>query len=34
MQPQDWLRADRQPIFILVLGVVGVWMVTKSLGKG
>ena len=33
MQLQDWLRADRRAIFVVVLGVVGVWMVTNGLGK-
>jgi hypothetical protein len=30
MRLQDWLRADRQPIFVVVLGVVGAWMVTNG----
>jgi hypothetical protein len=30
MQVQDWLRADRQPIFVVVLGAVGAWMVANG----
>jgi hypothetical protein len=33
MQLQDWLRAHRRPIFVFFLGVVGVWMVTKGVGR-
>jgi hypothetical protein len=33
MQLQDWLRAHRRPILVFVLGLVGVWMVVKSVGR-
>lgn len=33
MQLQGWLRAHRRPIFVVVLGVFGVWMVAKGVGR-
>ena len=33
MQLHYWLRAHRRPIFVFILGVVGVLMVTKGVGR-
>lgn len=33
MQLHDWLRAHRRPLFAIALGVVGVFMVTKGVGR-
>jgi hypothetical protein len=33
MQLQDWLRAHRRPIFVVVLVIAGVWMLTKGMGR-
>lgn len=33
LQLHGWLRAHRRPIFVFVLGVVGVWMVVNGVGN-